>query len=125
VQSSTARLRHRAQTGLSATAARAAASSGQTAMIAQTPQFGRGVKPSPVPEPQSFQNKARRSRRNTSRAAPICPMIQSRDKRPSNRKRLRVATGMAHPPAFDCQVSLTFYAGKGKRKDWISARNAT
>jgi hypothetical protein len=92
VQASTARPRQRRQTGCPATPASAAAALGQAARIAQTPQFGRGVNPSPVPDPQSFQNVGPGPRRKAIRASAICPMIHSRGPRPWNRNRLRVAT---------------------------------
>ena len=57
---------------------RAVASSGQPARIAQTAVLGRGVKPSPVPEPQSLTNSTSRMRAKSARASAICPKTHSR-----------------------------------------------
>ncbi len=94
VQSSAACVRQRVMTLWLATCSRARKRSGQTAKIAQTDQLGRGVKPSPVPEPQSFTNCAPdQSRRG--RASAICAITQSLLAGVANRKRLSVATEMS------------------------------
>jgi hypothetical protein len=68
---------------------------GQTAKIAQTDQLGFGVKPSPVPEPQSFTKRASLAQRCRGRASAICPNTQSREAGDEKRKRLSVATEMS------------------------------
>ncbi len=95
-QDSSARARQRLK-GASCKPALAACASRQTHKIAQTPQFGRGVKPSPVPEPQSFQKSKPGTRGSTNRAAPICPKTQSRASVRSKRNRLSVTLCMAIP----------------------------
>jgi hypothetical protein len=57
--------------------------------------LGRGVNPSPVPEPQSFQNPTSGIRQNDSRAAAICPSTQSRAGREGKRNSERETVLMA------------------------------
>ena len=63
--------------------------------MAQTAVLGLGVKPSPVPEPHSFQNPTSGIRMNDSRAAPICPKTQNRAGRDAKRNRERLTVLMA------------------------------
>lgn len=92
---------------------RAVSASGQVARIAQTPKFGFGVNPSPVPDPQSFQNPASGIRMKESRAAPICPRTQSRAGNASKRNRESDATFMTGLVKL-CQTSLTVFATRAK-----------
>lgn len=78
VQLSAARAAKRAKTRASRVRSRAVASSLQTPRIAQTAVFGTGVKPSPTPEPQSFQKLRPCVRASPRRARPICAKAQTR-----------------------------------------------
>ena len=71
----------------------AVSGSGQVARIAHTAVLGLGVKPSPVPEPHSFQNPASGIRMKDSRAAPLWPITQRRVGRVAKRNRDAVLQG--------------------------------
>ena len=113
VQFSAEWLRQRRNTGASAITRRAVVASGHVARIAQTAVFGFGVKPSPVPEPHSFQNPTSGIRINDSRAAPICPKTQSRAGNEAKRNKERLTVLMADLRAT-CQNSLTVFAAAAK-----------
>ena len=95
VQFSAEWLRQRRNTGAASITRRAVATSGQVASIAHTAVFGLGVKPSPVPDPHSFQNPTSGIRMNDSRAAPICPITQSRAGSEVKRNKERLTVFMA------------------------------
>jgi hypothetical protein len=65
------------------------------------------VKPSPVPEPQSFTNRAESTQRWRARAMAICPITQSRPAGVGKRKRLSVATEMSRSSRPLCQDDVT------------------
>src|SRR6056297_3505341 len=87
VQSSAARARQRRKIAPSAVSRRAVPASSQTTRIAQTFVFGTGVNPSPVPDPQSFQNRAPGNETRAIRPSAICPSTQNRARTLSNLKK--------------------------------------
>ena len=85
VHDSDACLAQRRYTGAVVITRRAVSASGHVANIAQTAVLGRGVNPSPVPVPHSFQNPTSGIRQNDNRAAPICPNTHNRAGSDGNR----------------------------------------
>jgi len=98
-------------------ARRAVDSFGQTARIAQTCQFGRGVNPSPVPDPQSLQNCSSPFLSQREARGPHLPDHPEAREKPVEAEEAEAGNGYgATLLSVGCKLSLTSCAAKGKHK---------